>query len=256
MGSRRVRILAIASLVCLVLVGAGVGVRLLWLARRTRQAPELFAGLGLVLLILVGGPLAGVGRLPGWMGTPAGGACFAAGMLLTGVGVACLYAFTWRVFRPDSRLALAAFAVASGFALWRCLGLWRATAGLSSAEEILPIARPYAFTITSVVAGAFLWTAVESLLYWRPLRRRLALGLADPVVVNRLLLWGVSGLVVAGMVFQIGVRAQRGGLVLHDPVALATIACAGVVVGLAWWLAFLPPDRYLARVRRRAQAGA
>ncbi len=250
------RILTIASLVCLVVVGAGVGIRLLGLARRTRQAPELCAGLGLVLLILVGGPFAGVGRLPGWVGTAAGDAFFATGMLLTAAGIICLYAFTWRVFRPDSRLALAGVVLASGFALWRCLALTRATAGLTSAAEILPIARPYAFTITTVLAGAFLWTAVESLLYWRPLRRRLALGLADPVVVNRVGLWGVSGLAVAGMVFQIGVRAQSGGLVLHDPVALATTACAAVVVGTAWWLAFLPPAAYLARVRRRAQARA
>ena len=40
----------------------------------------------------------------------------------------------------------------------------------------------------------YLWTSVESLTWWRRMHRRVALGLADPVVANRFFLWGVLGL--------------------------------------------------------------
>jgi hypothetical protein len=47
--------------------------------------------------------------------------------------------------------------------------------------------------------GALAWMAVESLRYWRLLRRRLALGLSDALVTNRFALWGLWAVIVFWM---------------------------------------------------------
>ena len=58
------RLFAILSLVSSLLVATAVGLRLLLLARRTRQLPELALGMGLTLVGLLGMPPAALGRAP------------------------------------------------------------------------------------------------------------------------------------------------------------------------------------------------
>ena len=93
------------------------------------------------------------------------------------------------------------------------------------------------------------WGAVESLRYWALLRRRLALGLAEPVVVDRFRLFGVAmgaGLfantaTVVCQILDIEIVGTAAGTVAVSPAMLAAVAL---------WLAFLPPRAYLARVQR------
>ena len=49
---------------------------------------------------------------------------------------------------------------------------------------------PYWINV-AVRESALVWLTVESFLYWSQLRRRAKVGLADPLLVNRFLLWGV-----------------------------------------------------------------
>ena len=69
-------------------------------------------------------------------------------------------------------------------------------------------------TLTSALCTAnLLWGAVESLRYYALMRRRLRLGLADPLVTNRFLLWGL-GIGAAGVGSLISV-VGAGGLGLQ-----------------------------------------
>ena len=96
--------------------------------------------------------------------------------------------------------------------------------------------------LSALVSGAgSAWTAIESFFYWTAARRRLAHGLADPLVVNRIALWGVVGVstvVIDGINF---VPGWRGVNVLQDPVTMIGTGVLGLVNAIALWLAFAPP---------------
>jgi hypothetical protein len=106
--------------------------------------------------------------------------------------------------------------------------------------------------IVLTVSGAFTWAGLESFAYYRRVRRRLALGLSDPVVVNRFLLWAVTGFAIGLLATVIAVLLLQGRAILVDPIALSVISGASVFGGTAWLLTFLPPAFYLDFVRARA----
>ena len=88
------------------------------------------------------------------------------------------------------------------------------------------------------------------------MRKRQALGLADPVVTNRFLVWGAgegvaSILVVALLVLTI----LRGELAPGDPLVSGFVTLTGLVNTLVWWLTFTPPTAYLQWVRENATEG-
>jgi len=246
------KIVGLAALGCFLFMGVLVGTRLLLLARRTRGAPELCAGLGLLCLTLLAHPFSAVARLPALLGTGLGDGFFAIGMATTAAGIGLIYAFTWRVFRPGQAWAKALVTLGTLAAAVLCAGLQISTHGASGIEEVLPLARPWTIGVTLALAGAYAWTAVEGLLYHEKLRRRRALGLGDPVVANRVWLWGMSGVAATLMLVAVSWLAWQGALVLHDPAALLATAVAGLATGVCWYLAFLPPDAYLAWIQRRA----
>jgi hypothetical protein len=105
--------------------------------------------------------------------------------------------------------------------------------------------------------ATFFWASLESLVYWRLMRRRLALGLADPLVTNRFALWGMglgagaAGTTIAFLGNLFGARYGGSGLVFE-----ALIAATGLVGAATLFLAFLPPARYQRWLLRRAGAAA
>jgi hypothetical protein len=246
------RSIGIFALSGTMLVGVVVGIRLLLLARRTRCFPELSIGLGLALIAVVGLPLAVLGRIPVLLRTPIGDLLFGAGLCLACVGIVLLWAFTWNVFRRTAAWARGlVFAVALVLAV-SAGGLLQASARATTLPEILPLTRPWAVAIVLTVSGAFTWTGLESFAYYRRVRRRLALGLSDPVVVNRFLLWAVTGFAIGLLATVIAVLLLQGRAILVDPIALSVISGASVFGGTAWLLTFLPPAFYLDFVRARA----
>jgi hypothetical protein len=191
---------AIAGLVMTVNMAIAliVAIRLLRLGARTR-GPERWLGVYFLFMWFLGFLLASAIYL-GWSDArlalpepwraPLHGLYIAASSFgLYGIAV-----FTQRVFRPTSALARHAV-TAAGIVLvfaWVAFGL---TEGFAVA-----IVNGWAYWLGFAVRElAIVWLAIESLQYWTQVRRRLHVGLADPIVVNRFLLWGIWAIAVSIM---------------------------------------------------------
>lgn len=250
------RILLGLLVLSLLTVALWVGGRLLWLARRTRGAPELCIGLAFYLNAVFGHPLmAG----SGWGGTRVAEVnlpVFAVGSLFVALGISFLYGFTWRVFRPREVWARWAIALACLLLVAQAVGMIH---GLASAG---PDANPHEVTagwatVQHALVGLCLgWTGLESLLFYLQMRRRLAFGLADPVVANRFLLWAIFGFTMFLVLVVNGAYHVAGVTTLNDPVCQLVTVLGALVASAAMYLAFLPPAAYLRAVLRRTRAAA
>jgi hypothetical protein len=102
------------------------------------------------------------------------------------------------------------------------------------------------------------WSALESLRYYRVVRHRVRLGLADPVVAGSFLLWGLgSGAAFAGASLGQGTRILTGHSVAELPLLSLLVSLLGLIAAVAIWLAFLPTPSYLRFIRARGlRAGA
>ena len=105
-------------------------------------------------------------------------------------------------------------------------------------------------------ATALAWAFGESLRYRLMMRRRARLGLADPVVANRFLLWcmwtgGLLGANAVIVIFRFTVGdLEQASAALHTAIVLCVTGLA-LGGGLSLWLAFFPPPAYILRVRAR-----
>jgi hypothetical protein len=188
---------------------------------------------------------------PGPLATTMNALTFA---LLT-LGTAALGLVVWRVFRPGKGWGAALCAAGCGLILLAyAVRLWDGDFVDRNGQT-----RGYLLHITA--RGILIaWTATEAIHYWSLLRRRLALGLADPVATNQILLWGISGIFAFGGTGTLGYAR----FVLHQhPLELfgVTAVLMVMVVGasVSMWCAFFPPgwlsrrvERVLWRQRRRA----
>lgn len=242
--------LAVGTIVQLV-ADLAVGLRLLALARRTRRLPEAAFGCAFVLLGGVGYPLAIVARA-GLVDSPErAGTLLALGLLAQNAGCSALYVFLWRVFRPREAWSLPLVGLAAGVLAWSVPGelftdgFWGGIDG------------GFFYWIgLAARAGAFVWATAESLVFHARLRRRLRLGLVEPVLVDRFRLWSIASgaVLVAFAVFSAGRLA--GVNAATSPWVLGATSLGGLVAGAALWLAFLPPRAYLRWVVHRAETAA
>jgi hypothetical protein len=237
-----------------VAVGVVVGIRLLLLARRTRGLPELLLGLGELLLSGLVPPFFAVVQAAQDETWVRAGVFL--GHLTYTVGCNVMIAFTWQVFRPGVAwarvLTLGSIAVMT---VAGCFGMARGFLPSDLASLRVPATTAFVLMEWISVVG-FVWTAVEAFRMHGLMKKQAALGLADPVVVNRLLLWGCVG--VAG-VLAAGAPAVAAGFgvstMTHAPTRL--LCAAGTLFSsVCIQLAFLPPQGYLRWVRERASAGA
>jgi hypothetical protein len=84
------------------------------------------------------------------------------------------------------------------------------------------------------------------------MQRRARVGLGDPVVANRFLLWAIgAGMAGAGSLVGTLVGLVLGQPLGQLPVLTLTLSCFGMTSACALWLAFAPPEAYLRWVRRR-----
>lgn len=238
-------LLGLGALV-MVAVDAVVGVRLLLLAQRTRELPEAALGAAFVLLGAIGYPLSTAARRGLLPTDEANAMLMAVGFAAQNLACLAIYWMTARTFRSEVREATA-LVVAAGLALaisYVVHALDNGFVGNTTGAAY------YLGLVTRT--GAFAWACFESLRQFGLARRRLALGLVDPLVVNRFLLFGLgTGGVFAA--FAIFLVAQ----LLHTKVAeagwvLAATGAAGLFAAVPTWLAFLPPAFY----RRRFEADA
>jgi hypothetical protein len=230
------------------LVSLAVGLRLVALATRTHRSPELLIGIGILGIGPTGlGCMLGAAAL--YQLSPAASRVFtAAGLFAVACGSVAACLFNRMVFRPDSASARAWVLATTAF-FGVAFGLEIATTRFAD-----PLRPGVGGSLVSLLCTlTLLWGAVESIRYWRLMRRRLRLGLADPLVTNRFLLWGL-GIGAAGVGSLISVSVQQiVGLSMSElPAVTFSNSMFGLVSALLMWIAFLPPATW----RRWIQGGA
>jgi hypothetical protein len=219
----------------MIAVDAVIGVRLLALARRTRKLPEAALGTAFLLLGAIGYPLTTLARRGVIDAAATNELLMGLGLLVQDVACFAVVLATAAIFRPGSRGARAAIGVAAAWFAASWLGQL-ATTGFDPLETGPAYAAGLAARTT-----AFGWAAAEALRAWLQGRRRLRLGLAEPLVVNRFLLYalGMGGVFAAFLLFVVGQlttpNPSQSGWVL------AATGALGVATAVPTWLAFLPP---------------
>ncbi|HEY5657714.1 MAG TPA: hypothetical protein VIY27_07975 [Myxococcota bacterium] len=230
-------------------INLGVGLRLLQRGRARDEVPERLLGLALTFdgvewllwLLAAYTPAAG---------TPLGNAL---GFICRGgicASLICLLAFNRRVFHPTSSGARLAVLVASTAML---VG-WAAT-GLIADWDGYRTDLPWVWLELGAQCFAYAWTLFESGRYYGRLRRRLAHGLSDPVLTNRLLLWScyAAAMLTSHLCLvaaQSAANASGSYPALYDALqaGLTLAACA------ALWLAFFAPEAYRSWLRSAPSA--
>jgi hypothetical protein len=248
-----VQLLSHLCLLVFVVTVTVVGARMLLLARRTRGRPELLVGAGALLVAGVGLPASvgsGFGQAVAEVAVPV----WVASELATQVGIFLMYLFTQQVFRPGTRLAKALVTLAATSMAVGLAGAGRALAVAAPEAGSVEVTGPWLLLCYAGYVGCFLWSAAEALRRHVLARRRLTLGLAEPVVADRLLLWGIFGLAAAGVVGANALGVLLGENLSTSPVVLLPMAVLGLAASAAIYLAFLPPAPYLRWVEARARA--
>ena len=96
------------------------------------------------------------------------------------------------------------------------------------------------------------WMAAESLRYYGQMKKRVAIGLGDPLVANRFLLWGIGAsfgvLMIVTSVAPVFLPTTHVLL----PVSIVILGISGLGAAIPYWLAFFPPRAY----RRRFEPSA
>jgi hypothetical protein len=227
-----------------------IGARLALLARRTRQLPEAamavaFLGAGALGNTL--GVLAALG-----VGGEAAHAPLQAVARIAGVaGAAALYGFTWRVFRSGSRIAMGVFATGVGLQLYTWIGhalVYGVGADLTSLAWWWPLIVSRSFP--------YLWAGAEAVVYWRKMRLRQGLGLADAATTQRFLLWAL-GASAAFLIFVINMaRTAITGELGPSQLTRDAASLLGIVAAVFVWLAFFPPAAFTRWAARRGATPA
>jgi hypothetical protein len=244
----------LATVILCSAVGTAIGARLVGVARRTRQIPELLVGTAILTYSALALPALLAMGLP-WISLTAARALQLVQQAANWLAVTALLLFTWRAFRPDSRwVRLATFAaIAVGLvASWGTVSVAPQAPGASAMP---PQVRPYISLMMGVWGGVFLWTGLESLHFHAKMRRRLAIGVGDPLVCNRFLLWAIWGLgCFAFDLLNLGYNLAGLDLSRH-PAPLLTICASTSLSSAVWYLAFFAPESYERLVSARRPAG-
>jgi hypothetical protein len=166
------------------------GVRLIHLSWRSQKSPEFLLGMSLFLwgfsYICWKIPIATADQ-------PLTQPLFFASRVLTHVGTIFFANFVWIAFRSRARWAkYLVFAIA--------IGLFAGVAGsiaVGDWEGIRPLSNPWWWVDWAAGFVAMSWVGVEGFINYLNARQRVRLGLCDPLVCNRYLLWGITGIVWA-----------------------------------------------------------
>ena len=228
-----------------VLASLIAGLRLLLLARRTRQAPEaalgaalfLGGGVGYLLMVLAHDVLP---RALAPMALRAATLCLHAGALLLAIGTAHIF----RARDAWGRAAVAAIGLALGFSY--TLRMWDV--------HTIPAAPAVFWTDTLGSASAYAWSAVEAGRYAALLRRRLRFGLADPAVARRIAMWSAACAAAVAIHVASGVNRFVVSEGTH-PAVLAVSSALGLGAAACLWLAFFPHGRARAAAEPLRSAG-
>jgi hypothetical protein len=245
------------SLICLVVytIASGVvGMRLLQRARRSHGLPELLAGLSYVTAPALGYPLAIVSsQLPNRaVAVP----MYVLGEVLLVFGCCCFLFFTMKVFRAGAAWAMSVAWLGTAVLVWSGIGIVSAFIGYTDTAEITAHARLPLAGMVAVLALSYVWTALEGLRYYRMMRKRMALGLAEAVVTNRFLLWTLSGLTSTAWISYSALLLAAGENLARNPINVSVTCAGGIANTVFLVLIFMPPAAYTRWVERSARAAS
>jgi hypothetical protein len=243
-----VELLAAASFVATLLSGFGVGGRLLALARETHRGPELFLGSAVTLLSAAALLEVTAMELANGGSQRLAYVIEALALGLHSASSASLSLGIWRIFFPDRGFAprLCLLINVLLFETWAVL--------IIPGEHTSRIGfTPWFHLHVASRAAAFAWAALAVFSYYRRLRRRVAVDLAEPFLCHRFLLWAVAMAATTVMLATaLFTNTTRGVLVFAWPPALLLVSVLGLVGAGSLWLAFLPPLAYRRWIERRA----
>jgi hypothetical protein len=246
------------TLATLLFIGgsAVVAARLLALARRTRQEPEALLGGAILCTAVLGYGVLIANLVVRGEQPPETLPAFAvflggAGRTLHDFGVTLFLLFVLRVFRRDAPWAKA---LAAGMTALLWGGLLTGAFRGSFRFDIDAVGSVPWWCEYAVIWTYPLWSGAEAYRYWRAMRRRVALGLAEPAVANRLWLWGTSSVFTALATWTASIPFAFVGdpeivLAITPAVRIAT-AVAGLLSVTCSLFAFLPPAWYRRRIER------
>jgi len=236
----RLPIRRVMSWMALIAIGAmclatgTVGVRLLAVWWRTRESPELHVGIALLTVGPIGFALTGLSEPLAAVHPDLGRVTWALAAAGLNLGSALIFLFTTEVFYS---LSLRAKDCALFFGVWMAL-LWASEIPVTGYDAEGMAGWPTRVS-DFMRAFALLWAGAMSLKHQGLVRRRLAIGLGDPVASDRLLLWGM-GIGSAGLVCLLDASAKVMGFsMFHTPALLLLDTFAGFSASICLYLAFV-----------------
>lgn len=231
------------GLAAFILVNTIVAFRLLGRWRRVRQTPELLLGLALLSSASVGYPMivlaAAAPQLGPWVSQ--------LGLLAFQVGVSLYAHFNARVFRPGVMWASAFASTCTHlFAVVLVVVVYLPFV-FDSPEAVAQHIRPFVVINQCTLVAISLWVALEGGLYYTRLRRRSAIGLAEPLIVNRFLLWTIQGSFSLANMLVALLLMLGGENVVASTLSIALTSASGLAGAVLTVLIFMPPAWYLRR---------
>ena len=229
-------VIQLAGYAAFILASLVLGTRLVLLWRRTREWPELIigasfwlaGGLGYMAWLALGVLIGQAADSETIKRVAMAGLAFtAAGAFGNGIGTAL-------IFRPAQRWAKI-FVACMGLGLLACWSLYASRPAGDSAQQF--------WQTILMVTPLYVWGAVESISLASVLRKRARLGLSDPLVANRTMLFGIcNAAVVTSIAISYSAQLVHG---ITPPPWTATLASSALLVGAgAIWLGFFPPASY------------
>jgi len=235
---------ALAGIPVVVLL-TGLGLRVVARARAARAPTDALIGVYFVCMG-IGGIPALLANEPDVFGAEAAPFAMAFGHATLSVGFAALHTFVWRCFGAHSRWRMT-------IAITACVALALLYVTQGVVERFEPPGGAVVRATALVRTSALVWALAESLRYWLMMRRRVPLGLAQPLVANRFLLWclwmgGMLGTSAIAVVVRFAfpgygpdTSAATRVMVVVPFLALCLVAAASL------WLAFFPPTWFARR---------
>ena len=224
-----------------------VGVRLVCLARRTRALPELMMGTSFLSGAMIGYPATVASQFLASESSALAWPIGAAGSIGLVVATTCILVAWWKIYHAATRWGpwvVSAWAALIAVVLVLELG--------RSGAELGPGANPWEPYRMVVQGGVFFATAWSGFRYHARIRRRVRIGLADPVVANRIWLWNIAA---SGVTLQCGYILASPFL---NPIfdvqksMPAFYGVLGLIIALCITQAFYPTQAYLRMIRKRA----
>ncbi len=238
------RAISLAGLALFMLTSLVVGLRVMLLWRRTRKLPELLLSIALLCTGFLAYAVGTAGKLFISGSLDLRRFLTLLGLASESAGVMALIAFAFRVFHPRETWAKVVTAALFGLIAVALCGEILSDEYLrySDSQPISSLWVPLSLSARGLGPA---WMSFECFRYHRKLKKQLALGLASPLVVQRVFLWGVgigaSALgyttsVIHRLAYGTGLKAHYWALNIVSFFALVASVCIG--------LAFFPPASY------------